>query len=147
MCTDRSASIYKLVEYFENLYLGITDAIYELKGLEISTDVIGSLHCETTPPKTCIPMHTENLTGTKSISNTCSSQESDTLFCSCRGCCFVCFYAICFSILKGISNWNENTPKGYVYEIFDSVTSAIEVLVRILTDKKELDTETYEMQL
>ena len=101
------ASIYKLVEYFENLYLGITDAVYELKGLEISTNVIGSLHWETTPPKTCVPMHTENLIGTKSISN--SSQESDTLFCSCRGCCFVCFYAICFSILKGISNWNENT--------------------------------------
>ena len=54
------ASIYELVEYFENLYLGITDAVYELKGLEISTDVIGSLHCETTPPKTCVPMHTEN---------------------------------------------------------------------------------------
>ena len=246
------ASIYKLVEYFENLYLGITDAVYELKGIEISRDVIESLHCETTP-EGCVPVHTENLNGTKLISN--SSQGSDTLFCSSRGCCLVCFYAICFSILKGISHWNENTldaiiensnhfhenmmlkehctvsdlptslaidfanietsfnvvykgrkkeqqslsilqeiktaitenqehntgflmstsqskcyvccifkrqnlgrqsyavfgldnkkSKGYVYEIFDSVTSAIELLVKILTDKKELDTVTYEMQ-
>ena len=100
------ASIYKLIEYFENLYLGIIDAVYELKGLEISTDVIRSLHCETTP-KACVPVNTENLNGTKLISN--SSLESDMLFCSCRECCFVCFYAICFSILKGISYWNENT--------------------------------------
>ena len=246
------ASIYKLVECFENLYLGITDAVYELKGIEISRDVIESLYCETTP-EGCVPVHTENLNGTKLISN--SSQGSDTLFCSSRGCCLVCFYAICFSILKGISHWNENTldaiiensnhfhenmmlkehctvsdlptslaidfanietsfnvvykgrkkeqqslsilqeiktaitenqehntgflmstsqskcyvccifkrqnlgrqsyavfgldnkkSKGYVYEIFDSVTSAIELLVKILTDKKELDTVTYEMQ-
>ena len=40
---------------------------------------------------------------------------------------------------------NKKT-KGYVYEIFESVTSAIELLVRILTDKKELEAETYEMQ-
>ena len=100
------ASIYKLVEYFENLYLGIIDAVYELKGLEISTDVIGSLYCETTP-EACVPVNTENSNRTELISD--SSLESDTLFCSCRGCCFVCFYAICFSILKEISYWNENT--------------------------------------
>ena len=93
------ASIYKLVEYFENLYVGVIDAVYELKGLEISTDVIGSLHCETTP-EACVPVHTENSNGTKLISNS-SPLESDTLFCPCRGCCFVCFYAICFSVLKG----------------------------------------------
>ena len=43
----------------------------------------------------------------------------------------------------GIDN---KKSKGYVYEIFDSVTSAIELLVRILTDKKELEAATYEMQ-
>ena len=180
--------------------------------------------------------------------------EIDRLFCSCRECCFVCFYAICFSILKEIRYWNENTLaaiiensnyvhekmmlkehctvsdlptslgidvanikaninvvykgkkeqeslsvvqemkrvitenqehntgfllstsqskcyvccifkrqklgrpsyavfgfdkkkcKGYVYEIFKSVTSAIELLVRILKDKQALEAETYEMQ-
>lgn len=41
---------------------------------------------------------------------------------------------------------DNKKSKGYVYEIFESVTSAIELLVRILTDKKELEAETYEMQ-
>ena len=41
---------------------------------------------------------------------------------------------------------DNKKSKGYVYEIFESVTSAIELLVKILTDKKELDTVTYEMQ-
>ena len=99
-------SIYKLVEYFENLYLGIIDAVYELKGLEISTDVTESRYCETTPVAP-VPVNSENLNRTELISD--SSLESDRLFCSCGGCCFVCFYAICFSILKEISYWNENT--------------------------------------
>ena len=245
-------SIYNLVEYFVNLYLGTIDAVYELKGVEISTDVTGSGYCETTL-KACVPVNTENLNRTELISDT--SLESDTLLCSRGGCCFVCFYAICFSILKEISYWNENTldailensnyvhknmmlkehctvsdlptylaidaanieasvnvvykgrkknqqslfviqemktvvadnqehntgflmstskskcyvccifkrrnlgrqsyavfgidnkkSKGYVYEMFESVTSAIELLVRILTNKKELEAATYEMQ-
>ena len=251
LCTG-GASINKLVEYFENLYLGIIDAVYELKGLEISTDVTGSRYCETTP-EASVPVNSENLNRTELILD--SSLESDRLFCSCGECCFVCFYAICFSILKEISYWNENTldaiienshyihenmmlkehctvsdlptslvidvayieasfnvvykgikekqqslfviqemktvitenqehntgflmstslskcyvccifkrrnlgrqsyavfgvdnkkAKGYVYEIFENVTSAIELLVRILTDKQELKAKTYEMQ-
>ena len=101
------ASIYKLVEYFENLYLGIIGAVYELKGVEISTDVTGS-DCQTTP-KACPPVNIENLNRTELISDSSLEIESDTLFCSCTGCCFICFYAICFSILKEISYWNENT--------------------------------------
>ena len=33
------ASLDKLVEYFEKLYVGITDAVYEIRGVQISTDV------------------------------------------------------------------------------------------------------------
>ena len=98
------ASIYKLVEYFENLYLGIIDAVYELKGVEILTDLTGS-DCQTTP-EACPPVNIENLNRTELIAD--SSLESDTSFCSCTGCCFICFYAICFSILKEINYWNEN---------------------------------------
>ena len=94
------ASIYKLVEYFENLYLGIIDAVYELKGLEISTDVTGRRFCETTL-EACVPVNSENLNRTELILD--SSLESDRLFCSSGECCFVCFYAICFSILRKIS--------------------------------------------
>ena len=42
---------------------------------------------------------------------------------------------------------DNKKAKGYVYEILESVTSAIELLVKILTDKKELEAKTYEMQL
>ena len=40
---------------------------------------------------------------------------------------------------------NEES-KGYGYEIVESVTSAIEHLVRMLTDKKKLEAKRYEMQ-
>ena len=244
-------SIYKLVEYFENLYLGIRDAVYELKRVKISTDVTGSRDGQITR-EASVQVNTENLNRTELISD--SLLEIDRLFCSCTECCFVCFYAICFSILKEICYWNENTldaiidnsnqlcenmilkehctvsylptslaidvanieanfnvvytgkkekkslsvvqemkrvitenqehntgfllstsqlkcyvcgsfkrqkvgrqsyavfgfdkkkSKGYVNEIFKSVTSAIELLVRILKDKKALEAEAYEMQ-
>ena len=100
------ASIYKLVEYFENFYLGIGDAVYELKGVKISTDVTGSCDGQITS-EASVQVNTENLSRTELISD--NLLEIDRLFCSCRECCFVCFYAICFSILKEIRYWNENT--------------------------------------
>ena len=244
------ASLDKLVEYFEKLYVGITDAVYEIRGVQISTDVTGSV--DLTTPKFSPPVNIENLNRNELIGD--SSSESDTLFCSCTRCCFICFYAICFSILKEIRYWNETTLdaiiensnqlhenmmlkehctvsdlptslaidvaniearfnvvykgkkeqeslfvvqemkkvvtenqehntgflmsmsqskcyvccifkrgnagrtsyavfgldnkefKGYVYEIIESVTSAIEVLVRMLRDKERLEVKTYEMQ-
>ena len=41
------ASLDKLVEYFEKLYVGITDAVYEIRGVQISTDVTGSVDLTT----------------------------------------------------------------------------------------------------
>ena len=245
------ASLDKLVDYFENLYVGIVDAIYELRGVQISTDVTGSVGLTT--PEISLPINIENLNRNELISD--SLPKSDTLFWSCTRCCFICFYAICFSILKEIRYWNENTldaiiensnqlhenmtlkehctvsdlpnslaidvatiqarfnvvykgrkkeeeslfvlqemkkvitenqehntgflmstsqskcyvccifkrgnmgrtsytlfgldnkeSKGYVYEIVESVTSAIEHLVRMLTDKKTSEAKRYEMQ-
>ena len=108
------ASLDKLVDYFENLYVGIIDAMYEIRGVQVSTDVTGSFGL--TIPEGCPPANTENLHRNELISD--SSLESDTLFCSCTRCCFICFYAICFSILKemksdhrskfsNLSNWKE----------------------------------------
>ena len=245
------ASLDELVDYFENLYVGIIDAVYELKGVQISTDVTTSVGLTTL--KISSPENIENLNRSELILD--SSLQSDTLFCSCTRCCFICFYAICFSILKEIRYWNENTldaiiensnqlqesmmlkehctvsdlpnsiaidvanievrfnvvykrrkkeqeslfvieeikkvitenqehntgflmsmsqlkcyvccifktgtmgrksyaifgleneeSKGYVYEIVESATSAMELLVRMLTDKRTLEEKTYEMQ-
>ena len=60
-----------------------------------------------TTPKISPPVNIENLNGNELVSDT--SLESDTLLCSCTRCYFICFYAICFSILKEIRYWNENT--------------------------------------
>ena len=245
------ASLDKLVDYFENLYVGIVDAVYEIRGVQISTDVTGSVGL--TIPEGSPPVNIENLHRNELISD--SSLGSDTLFCSCTRCCFICFYAICFSILKELRYWNETTldsiiensnqlhenmmlkehcmvsdlpnslaidvanieahfnvvykgrkkeqetlfviqemkkvitenqehntgflmsmsqskcyvccifkrgnmrrtsygvfgldnkeSKGYVYEIVESVTSAIELLVRMLRDERRLEVKTYEMQ-
>ena len=99
------ASLDKVVEYFENLYVGIIDAVYELRGVQISTNVAGGVGLTT--PEISPPVNIENLNRNELISD--SSLESDKSFCSCRRCCFICFYAICFSILKEIRYWNENT--------------------------------------
>jgi len=103
------ASLDKLVDYFENLYVGIIDAIYELKGVQISRDVTGIVGLTT--PEISPAVNIENLNsnepGNELISD--SLPESDTLFWSCTRCCCICFYAICFSILKEVRYWNENT--------------------------------------
>ena len=98
------ASLDKLVEYFENLYIGSKDAVYELKGAQILTDGTGNV--DLTRREISLPVNIENLNVNQI--NSVGSQESDT-FCSCPGCCFICFYAICFSVLKDIRYWNENT--------------------------------------
>ena len=235
-----TASLDKVVEYFENLYIGSKDAVYELKGVEILTDGAGTVGLSTR--EISLPANIENLNGNQI--NLVGSPESDT-YCSCARCCFICFYAICFSVLKEIRYWNENTldaiieksnqlhesimlkdhctvsdlpnclaidvanitasfnvvyketkkeqmenvirenqadntgflistskyyvccifkrrnmgrtfyavfgldnkeSKGYVYEIVENVTSAIEILVKLLTDKTTLETKTFEMQ-
>ena len=41
---------------------------------------------------------------------------------------------------------DDKESKGYVYEIVENVTSAIEILVKLLTDKTTLETKTFEMQ-
>ena len=41
---------------------------------------------------------------------------------------------------------DNKESKGYVYEIVESVTSAIELLVRMLRDERRLQVKTYEMQ-
>ena len=51
------------------------------------------------------PVNVEKLSKTETA---VSSQGTDR-YCSCSRCCFICFYAICFSVLKDTRYWNENT--------------------------------------
>ena len=99
------ASLDKLVEYFQNLYVEIIDALYELRGVQISTDFTESLSLTT--PEISFAVNFQNLNRNELVSD--SSLENDSLFCSCTRCCFTCFYAVCFSMIKEIRYWNENT--------------------------------------
>ena len=100
-------SLDKLVKYFENLYPGIIDAVYETRGVQISTDVIMTESVVLMTPEASPSVNIENLHRNELISD--SSLESETLFWSCKRCCFICLYAICFSILKELRYWNEAT--------------------------------------
>ena len=95
-------SLDKLVEYFENLYAGIIDAFYEMRSVQISTDVIMTGSVVLMTPEASPSVNIENLHRNELISD--SSLESDTLFWSCKRCC-----CICFSILKELRYWNEAT--------------------------------------
>ncbi|XP_078375420.1 uncharacterized protein LOC144658810 [Oculina patagonica] len=97
-------SLNQLVQYFENLYVSVKDALYELKGVEVVLTEETSVGV--TMPEICVPVNIENLNKTEIGS--VNVQDSDTC-CSCKQCCFISFYAICFSVLKQISYWNENT--------------------------------------
>ncbi|KAL9989441.1 hypothetical protein ACROYT_G003990 [Oculina patagonica] len=98
------ASLDHLVQYFKNLHILIKDALYELKGVQILTEVTEGVSITT--PEISGPVQFENLSKTEIGQE--SVRNSDT-YCSCKQCCFICFYAICFSVLKQISYWNENT--------------------------------------
>ena len=64
------------MNYFENLYVGIIDAVYELRGVQVSTDVTGSVGLTTPDASTSVNIDNLNRNGYSSL-------ESDTLFCSC----------------------------------------------------------------
>ena len=83
------ASVAELVEYFQNLHVGRDDALYEVKGVQI----LMNAEVKNVEPETsdiCTTLACENI---KKI----------------RECCVVCLYAICFSVIKGISKWDEDT--------------------------------------
>ena len=78
-----------------------------MRGVQISTDVIMTGSVVLMTPEASPSVNIENLHRNELISD--SSLESVTLFWSCKRCCCICFYAICFSILKELRYWNEAT--------------------------------------
>ena len=49
------------MEYFENLYAGIIDAVYEMRGVQISTDVIMTGSVVLMTPEASPAVNIENL--------------------------------------------------------------------------------------
>ncbi|CAH3135377.1 unnamed protein product, partial [Pocillopora meandrina] len=83
----------KLVEYFQSLYTN--DAIFELKGLNISVSEIG--------------VHDHNKPFSSEDQNvTCQTAASF------KKSCAICFYCVCFSIIKPCSYWKSFTLEAVV---------------------------------
>ena len=84
-------SVVELVEYFQELYLGTLNIEFELKGIEITrTDEV---------------ILDEN----KKEKSDEEERSSGWL-----RCCFICLYALCFSVIKQIKFWNNETLESII---------------------------------
>ena len=87
-------SLMNLVQYFQNLYTHTCNT-YEIRGVNIIAMQSDS--------KNNNGVHVEN--GDLS----CKDQFFDIYLCSCKECCAVSFYSICFSTLKSCNYWTSET--------------------------------------
>ena len=98
-------SLDHLLEYFETMYAGRNDALFEVKGVEILTNEIAMNVYEG---------------GTNSLASLSTGfvetmpQQGRDICCCCKNCCFVCVYAICFSVIKGTRYWDEETLESLI---------------------------------
>jgi len=85
------ASLDQLLEYFQAMYCGRNDTTYELKGVQVLTDgMTRDVNLGTADVAT--PFNTD-------VVKEIRLPEADAP-CSCQNCCVICYYAICFSVLK-----------------------------------------------
>ena len=82
-------SVSNLLEYFQTFYAGFPDITFELKGVHIFPTEEESSQC-------CIE---DNIIKEGSQSN----------ICSCKRCCAICLYSLCFSVIKSCRYWNSDT--------------------------------------
>ncbi|KAJ7323104.1 hypothetical protein OS493_032389 [Desmophyllum pertusum] len=142
------ASVDRLVEYFSNLNVGADDALYEVRGVDISEEVRENVNGGVVEMDSVVEMDNVNESGVSSMfgnevrdvdiseqvrdkvnggvvemdsvmemdnlneSGVSSMFGNDTDVSSCKECYFVCLYAVCFSVIKGIGVWNEETLDG-----------------------------------
>ena len=76
-------SVSNLLEYFQTLYAQVPDITFEVKGVHISPT-------EEESSKRCFEEHISN-------------QRSKANICSCKQCCAISFYSICFSVIQSCS--------------------------------------------
>lgn len=100
----------KLVEYFQSLYTGTIDAIFDLKGLNISISEIGIVHDQNEP----LSSDDQNVTCQTAAVNEHITMETDANITLLKKSCAICFYCICFSIIKPCSYWKSVTLEAVV---------------------------------
>ena len=82
-------SVANLVEYFETFYAQLHHNAFEMRGVEISLAEDERREC-------CFEGHI-------------IEQRSETNICSCKQCCAISFYSICFSVIKPCIYWDSDT--------------------------------------
>lgn len=100
----------KLVEYFQSLYTCTIGAIFELKGLQISVSEIGVVHNDNDP----FSSDDQNVTCPTAAVNEDITMETDANISLLKKSCAICFYCICFSIIKLCSYWKSVTLEAVV---------------------------------
>ena len=76
-------SVSNLLDYFQTLHAHVPDITFEVKGVHISPT-------EEESSKRCFEEHISN-------------QRSKANICSCKQCCAISFYSICFSVIQSCS--------------------------------------------
>ena len=92
-------SLMNLVQYFQNLYTQ-TSNIYEIKGVNIIEMQSNSQN--------------ENTLCVVNRDLSCNEQFNEINLCSCRECCAISFYCICFLTLKACNYWTSETVDSIV---------------------------------
>ena len=100
--------INKLVEYFQSLYT--IDAIFELKGLNISISETETVHDHNKP----LSSDDQNVTCQTVAVNEHMTMKTDANITLLKKSCAICFYCICFSIIKPCSYWKSVTLEAVV---------------------------------
>ena len=98
--------IAELVQYFQDVYYGMSDAVFELKGVHVCTNGL-SANVETVASDPCVRGDDDDV-------EMITAEKCDSGGCSCKDCCVVCLYGICFSVIKGIAKWTEQTLEAVV---------------------------------
>ena len=87
-------SLMNLVQYFQNLYTH-TSTTYEIKGVNIIEMQSNS--------------ENNNAVYVANGDLNCNDQLVEIDLCSCKECCAISFYSICFSTLKSCNYWTSET--------------------------------------
>ena len=91
-------SVVELVQYFQELYLGTLNIEFELKGIKIKT-------------------RTDEDTSDMSVildENKKEKSDEEEGSSGWLWCCFICLYALCFSVIKQIKFWNNETLESII---------------------------------
>ena len=95
-------SLMNLVQYFQNIYVERSNT-YEIKGVNI-------IEMQSNSGNTTNTLHVEN----DDFRSNEHLPGNEIYLCSCKECCAISFYSICFSTLKSCNYWTPQTVESII---------------------------------